>query len=368
VHRALQAARNQLGMDVGYYSEFVGDDQVIRGTQGDDATFGLTPGTTVPLAGSYCQRVVDGRMPELVPDTAAEPEVADLPATAEAGIGAYVGVPLLRPDGSLYGTLCCASRDARHDLGERDAAFMRVLADLLGGMLARDDERNAWAGRLERANAELDAFAHVVAHDLTAPMRTVAGLAQLLERRGDADPQVVGAIVGEAQRTESMVDDLLRYARAGGAGEREPVDLGAVVVGVVATLRAAVEQAGAEVRVGPLPVVPGVRTQLAQVLQNLVANALKFRRPGVAPVVVVGAVPAVEGGWRVTVADNGPGVDPADRERIFTAFARGRSADGQPGSGIGLAVCAKVAAAHGGSLTVEPRPGGGSAFVLTLPA
>jgi signal transduction histidine kinase len=368
VQQALLTARTELGMEVGYFSEFVGTEQIVRGIAGDAASFGLEPGTTVPLADSYCGRVVDGRLPSLVPDTAAEPEVRDLPATAAAGLRAYVGVPLSLPDGRLYGTLCAASHSARPDLRDRDVAFLRVLADVLAQVLAREAERAAWAARLERANAELAAFAHVVAHDLTEPMRTVSGLAQLLARRSGECGELADAIVGEVRRTETMVDDLLRYARAGGDGERERVDLGTVVGEVTATLRDAIEREGARLHVGPLPVVPGVRTQLHQVMQNLLANALKFRAAA-PPVVTVAAHPVGgDAAWGITVSDNGLGIAPEDRERIFAAFGRGASGAGRPGSGIGLAVCAKVAAAHGGELTVGPAPGGGSVFTLVLPA
>lgn len=138
VHRALLTARSQLGMDVGYFSEFVGTEQVIRDAAGDGPSFGLVPGMRVPLADSYCQRVIDGRLASLVPDTGLDPEVRDLPATAEAGLVAYVGVPLALPDGRLYGTLCCASHTADPRLAERDLRLMKGLAGRLMANLERD--------------------------------------------------------------------------------------------------------------------------------------------------------------------------------------------------------------------------------------
>ena len=364
----LSIARHQLGMEVGYFSEFAGADQVVRGAEGDAASFGLEPGARVPLADSYCQRVVDGTIASLVPDVLAEPLLADLPVTRAADMGAYVGVPLELPDGRLYGTLCCASHGARHHLGERDVRFMRVLAGLLAEHLHHEAERAAWTARLERANAELAEFAHVVAHDLTEPMRTVSGLVQLLDRRhGAALGDELGLVVAEAQRMEALVDDLLRLARAGGETEAAPVDLAVLADDVLAALRGAVDAAGATVLVGPLPVVHGAPAQLHQLLQNLVANALKFTRDDRAPVVTVRAdrTPA-DDGWEVSVTDEGPGVDPADRERIFGAFKRGRTSRDRPGAGIGLAVCAKVAAAHGGRVGVHDAPGGGARFAVTL--
>ena len=132
------------------------------------------------------------------------------------------------------------------------------------------------------------------------------------------------------------------------------------------TLGPQIEAAGARVEVGPLPTVLGVEGELARVFQNLLANALKFRGEA-APVVAVSAARSPRE-WTLTVADNGPGVSERNRERIFELFARGQVDGEAPGTGLGLAVCRKVVELHGGRIWVEPAPGGGSAFRLTLPA
>ena len=371
---ALDTARQQLAMDIGYFSEFVGDQQVIRGVEGDGASFGLTPRKEVPLADSYCQRMVDGRLPNLIPDTAADPRVACLAGTREADLGAYVGVPLELPDGRLYGTLCCASHDARPQLNERDVRFLRVLARLLAEHLQRQADQERFTAKLAEANAELDAFARVAAHDLTEPIRTVSGLLQLLERRygaamTDDQREIVTAVVGEAGRMQDLVEDLLALARAGGSDDAHvPVDLDAVLHDVVQGVQASARATGASIEAeGRLPTVVGDPTQLRQLLQNLVANALRYAGDA-PPAVRIGAQRRDDGEVEVAVTDNGPGVPEADRERIFRAFARGQGEQRGTGTGLGLATCQKIVSRHGGRLWVEPAPQGGSRFAFTLPA
>ena len=147
---------------------------------------------------------------------------------------------------------------------------------------------------------------------------------------------------------------------------REPVDLRRLIEGLLDTLAPQIEAADARVEVGPLPTVRGVEGELARVFQNLLVNALKFR--GEAPPVVTLSAARSPREWTLTVADNGPGVSERNRERIFELFARGQADGEAPGTGLGLAVCRKVVELHGGRIWVEPAPGGGSAFRLTLPA
>lgn len=172
--RVLSILREELGMQLAYLTEFVGAQQVVRHVEGDAASLGLRPGVTVPLAGSYCQMVVRGELHGVVPDTAREPKVAALPVTQEAGLGAYVGVPLYREGGELYGTLCCASGHAQPELAARDTSFVKVLARVLGDAIAEDERRalleEALAGReqdLAAANATLAASHHELARRLS---------------------------------------------------------------------------------------------------------------------------------------------------------------------------------------------------------
>jgi signal transduction histidine kinase len=253
-----------------------------------------------------------------------------------------------------------------------DPALLHVM-DQIGVQLGRVVERQRARGELERSNADLEAFAYVASHDLAEPLRSVAGFVELLERQyGDRlDDRARGFIayaVDGVERMQRMIDDLLLYARAGTTDLRVArVDAGELVAGALRDLGTAVAERGAVVEVGALPALLGDPGQLQRVFQNLLGNAIKFTAPGVAPRVTVSGR-AGEGGSEIAVADNGIGIEPAEVDRAFEMFARipGGAAEYQ-GTGLGLAISRRIAERHGGRLWVEPNPGGGSVFRLTLP-
>jgi signal transduction histidine kinase len=215
-----------------------------------------------------------------------------------------------------------------------------------------------------RMEAELRSYADVVAHDLNEPIAGITFLVNLLERRADEPPpaEVLRQLRTSAERARDLVDGVLVYARAGELSI-ERVALGQLVDEVATDLRPSVERAGATLERGELPEVDGDPRQLRRVLQNLIANALKFRGDA-PPRVELSAAPDSQE-WVVTVRDNGPGVEADQATRIFGMFSRADlEADGV---GIGLAVCRRIVEAHGGRIWVEPAGGGGSAFRFTLP-
>ena len=228
------------------------------------------------------------------------------------------------------------------------------------------------AAELERSNADLEQFAYAASHDLSEPLRTVAGFSQLLASRyrgrlDDEADEMIRYMSDGVERMQQLIDDLLLYSRVGRTPLRDdPVDLNAVFAEAKAWLGHAAEEAGAQITSDPLPVVIGEHGQLTQVVQNLLANAIKFTAPGVAPVIHVSAGQA-NGEWFIAVADNGIGIDPQQAEAIFKMFGRLHPADAYPGTGIGLALVKRVVERHGGRIWVEAGNSGGSVFVFTLP-
>jgi signal transduction histidine kinase len=215
-----------------------------------------------------------------------------------------------------------------------------------------------------RMEAELRSYAEVVAHDLREPIMAMALLVTLLERNtGEPPPaEVLEQLRESAARARELVDCVLLYARAG-VLRTEPVALCTLVYEVEQDLRPRLDETGAVLVVGDLPEVEGDPRQLRRVLQNLVANALKFRSE--APPRVELSAERGSHEWIIDVRDNGVGVDPAQAGRIFGLFSRGTTS--VDGIGIGLAMCRRIVEAHGGRIWVEPAKGGGSVFRFTLP-
>jgi PAS domain S-box-containing protein len=225
---------------------------------------------------------------------------------------------------------------------------------------------------LKRSNAELEQFAYVASHDLQEPLRMVSSYTQLLMRRygdkldGDAR-EFTAFIVDGATRMKQLIEDLLAYSRVGTRDKNfKPVEAESSLKRALTNLRAAIQDSGATVTQDRLPSIPCDEVQLAQLFQNLIGNALKFRKPDAAPAVHVGA--AERGAeWEFTVRDNGIGIEPQYFERIFMVFQRLHDKGEYPGTGIGLAIVKKVVERHGGRIWVQSQLGAGTTFHFTMP-
>jgi PAS domain S-box-containing protein len=227
---------------------------------------------------------------------------------------------------------------------------------------------------LKRSNAELEQFAYVASHDLRQPLRMVGSFLTLLERRLgdtlDADGKsYLDFAVSGARRMDRLILDLLEYSRVGRqhGPPTETLDLAEVMGDVTSTLAVDIGESGSTVDVrGPLPIIEGNRIECGRLFQNLLANAIKYRRPGVAPQVVVSA-DETETEWVVSVADNGIGIAPESHQRVFGIFQRLVTQEEYEGTGIGLAVCRKIAEHHGGRIWVASQPDQGSTFSVAFP-
>ena len=229
------------------------------------------------------------------------------------------------------------------------------------------------AAELERSNADLAQFANAVSHDLSEPLRMISTFLNLFANRyrGELDNEAdefVDVLTGGVDRMQVMIRDLLSYSRAGTEDQTfERVDLNRVAQEILANLADRIEATRADVAIGELPVVVGDPSQLRQVLQNLMSNSLKFVETDVVPEVRVNAE-LREDLWRISVRDNGIGIEPRYHARVFIPFRRLHTQDEFPGTGVGLSIAKRIVERHSGTMWMESPPGGGSEFLFTLPA
>jgi light-regulated signal transduction histidine kinase (bacteriophytochrome) len=230
------------------------------------------------------------------------------------------------------------------------------------------EERTA---ELARSNADLQQFAYVASHDLQEPLRMVSSYLQLIEQRYkdklDADgTEFMGYAVDGANRMQMMIQDLLIFSRVESRGASfQLVNCEAVLEQALANLQVAIEENRAVITHDPLPAVMADATQIVQLFQNLIGNAIKFRRQEPPQVHISAQAKGKE--WEFSVRDNGIGIDPQYAERIFVIFQRLHNKAEYAGSGIGLAVCKRIVERHGGRIWVESLLGQGATFYFTIP-
>jgi PAS domain S-box-containing protein len=254
--------------------------------------------------------------------------------------------------------------------GELEAANAQLQIEI-GERKQAQETLQQMAEDLRRSNRDLEQFAYVASHDMQEPLRAVGGYARLLERRlsGKLDAKaleyIAGAVDGAA-RMERLITDLLAFSRVGTrGGALVATDMNGLLAEALRNLQAAIQGARAKVSSAPLPTLPVDPTQIMQLFQNLVGNAIKFRGQG-PPEIAVGAQEQ-DGCWVFSVRDNGIGIEPQYFERIFQLFQRLHTRKHYPGTGIGLAICKKIVERHGGAVWVESRPGQGSTFSFSIP-
>ncbi len=226
---------------------------------------------------------------------------------------------------------------------------------------------------LERSNRDLEQFAYVASHDLQEPLRMVSSYTQLLAQRyegqlDDKAKKYIDYAVDGAIRMQQLINDLLTYSRVGTRGKPpEPTDSHAVLGRTLSDLAAMIKENQALVTNDDLPTVRADPSQLAEVFQNLIANAIKFRGENM-PRVHVSASESDNGyEWVFSVKDNGIGIEPRYQDRLFVIFRRLHTRKEYPGTGIGLAICKRIVERHGGRIWFESEPGKGSTFYFTIP-
>jgi PAS domain S-box-containing protein len=381
------------------------DGGVVELLEGDEMVYRAVSGSMQPHLGLRLR--VDGSLSGLsvrtgqvlrCDDAETDPRVA-LAATRRVGVRSMLVVPLVA-EGRRLGVLkVVASRP--HAFGEaasytlsllagvmsaamRDALAYETEQRLLATSRAAEDKLHAYARELQRSNRELQDFAYVASHDLQEPLRKIQAFGDRLSGRAGAalDEQgrdYLARMQSAAARMQALIQDLLAYSRVATRPQPfVPVNLDQVAREALGDLQVRIAATEALVDVGPLPTVQADLMQMRQLLLNLVGNAVKFHRPGVPPVVQVTgrllsadeAPPEAEVlSWaEVTVRDEGIGFDEKYLDRIFSPFQRLHGRGEYEGTGMGLAICRRIAERHGGTLAAHSQPGRGSAFTIRIPA
>lgn len=292
----------------------------------------------------------------------------------------WLAVPILRQDGGFVGVLQ-ASDKYEGDFTAADLKEFTHVARLIAptfelqyvnqDLIRRAEELEQAKEALEQSNMELKQFAYIASHDLQAPLRGIAGYSQFLQNdyQGQLDKRAddyIETIVDCVQKMQTLINDLLAYSRVDSrARPFQSIDLNELFDEVVSMLEASITDAGGRVTRDELPTVSGDRSQLAQLLQNLIGNGVKYHSSDPAHVHV--SAEASDSGWTVAVRDNGIGIDEKYHERIFEIFRRLHTEREYPGTGIGLAVCSRIVTRHGGRIWVESPGKRGSRFFFTIP-
>ncbi len=330
---------------------------------------GRNPGEVISLEGTVTEEAVRSRSSMVVQGDPAEmerryPNLIMYPSVVLA--------PLIYR-GELFGVLNARSL-SMNVYEEKDAEMLsRVAAQItpaIANSLLYADILRA-QDDLARSNSELEQFAYAASHDLQEPLRTITAYLGLVKERYAAEldetaVEFVDFAVDGAERMQQLISDLLEYSKVGTEGQDlEPVSCSRIVDGVLNNLNEAIKSQKARVECSPLPIINGDEAQLARLFQNLVGNALKFTGEAV-PRVQIWA--ELQGGdWVFSVKDNGIGIAPDYQERIFGMFARLHSRTKYSGTGIGLALCSKIAQRHGGRIWVESEVGHGATFRFNIP-
>lgn len=267
-----------------------------------------------------------------------------------------------KADGSW---MWCLSRDAifDRDKDEMPTQFMGTFIDITA--------RKSIEKKLKAKNKELEEFAYIAAHDLQAPLNTIISVAELfnLQYKGVLDEsgsQFLGFISDASMRMTDLIRGLLDYSRIGRGKKLTWVDCNTVVNNVLDDLRAVINKTNANIEIGELPQLAGYETELRLLFQNLISNAIKFRKPSANPCIQVAAKKG-NSHWMLSFKDNGIGIPEEYKEQIFNIFQRLHSQSEYKGTGIGLAHCRKIVELHNGEIWVESQRYIGSTFYLTIP-
>jgi signal transduction histidine kinase/PAS domain-containing protein len=288
------------------------------------------------------------------------------------GIQAYACHPLM-VEGRVLGTLSFGTRKRSSFTGD-ELALMKAVADHVAIAMNRqqaEENLKRTLADLERSNRELEEFAFISSHDMQEPLRQIANFSEILgkeyrERLDERAVRYFGFVTDGAKRMQTLINDLLSYSRVDQAEiPQVPTSLETVLQGTLHDLNSLIQGTAAEISHDPLPTLRVNPSQMGQLLQNLIGNAIKFRNEQ--PPRIHLSARQEDGEWLISVQDNGIGFNHQYAERIFKLFKRMHSEEKYPGTGIGLAICKKIVERHGGRIWAESKPGRGATFYFTIP-
>ena len=331
----------------------------------------MGPHARVPVGLFKIGRIAEERQPHLTNDVLNDEAIGDREWAKKEGMVSFAGYPLIVED-RLVGVLALF---ARRPLGQDIVDALASIADSIAIGIDRKRAQavlSAQTDQLARSNEDLQQFAYITSHDLQEPLRTMANFSQIVMRRFDGKldgeaKEFLGYIVSAAQRMKTLMESLLRYSQVVSAENLpfQPVSLETVLQWATENLHTAIAESHAVITHDPLPTINADQMLLVQLLQNLIANGIKYRKPDLNPRMHLWARQQ-DHSWVLAVRDNGIGIGPEHVERIFGVFKRlhGREI---PGAGMGLAICKRIVEKHGGRIWVDSIPGEGSTFYVTLP-
>lgn len=309
----------------------------------------------------------------VVEDASADPRYSSNPYVdgRRGAIRFYASIPLVTDEGFVLGTLCAGARETGK-LSERQRQGLEILAAEIVEALELEHRARQLAGALaeaQRSNSLLADFAGRISHDLRNPLTSILGYVELsqMEAADGPDSQIatyLNVVASSGQRMLDMVENVLAYATIGGDIRPEELSLTAIVADVVQDLAASIETSGASVDCGDLAF-SADPVQIRVLLQNLIHNSIAYGRPGVPPVIQITGQRTAEGAT-LRVTDNGKGISETDRERVLHPLVRLHREDDPPGTGLGLATCARIAAAAGGRLDISSNSGAGTMVTVHL--
>ncbi|MBE0595862.1 MAG: HAMP domain-containing protein [Desulfuromonadales bacterium] len=325
-----------------------------------------------------CGKVIRDNMVVYIPDNAG----GLYPKMSIPGLQSYLGVPIPDSAGKVVGNLAVADdRPMAHEPWK--LSILQIFALRAGAELERaasERRQQESAAALARSNRELEEFAYIASHDLQEPLRKITVFGDRLQNRyrehlDEQGHDYLARMLNAGARMQRLIEDLLSYSRVSSRSQPfAPTNLNQILREVLTDLEVSIDQSGAEIEAGELPTIEADPLQMRQLLQNLIGNALKFHRPGIAPRVQITATGERQGErpeqphfWRLGVRDHGIGFDQQHAERIFTVFHRLHGRSEYEGTGVGLAICRKIAQRHGGSIEVRSTPGEGTLFEVLLP-